>query len=468
MYTLSLDRTAKLPLIRQLYNEIRQKILDGRLAEYENLPATRKLAAHYHISRNVVMEAYDLLRTEGFIESRQGAYTFVAPGARLASPPPPQSPALPILRPSVGVIDFRYGLPALDLFPRALWQKTMARTMASVPDRSLGYGDVAGCPELRSALAAYLARTRGVTCSPEHIVVTAGATPALALIARLLLTGNRKVIIGDPVNQDVFRYLASLGCELAPVPLDGHGLQTALLTGHAAAPPAFTLVTPSHQFPTGGLLPVQRRIQLINFARATTSYIVEDDYENEYAYEGSPVSSLQGLDPEKVAYIGTFSKTLAPFLRLGYVVLPPGLLAAFHATGWFPTHQPSAICQLALASFIGTGQLKRHIARMVKAYQTRRAVVVRELGRRFGDTCRILSGPAGLHLTAAFAGADFTPAALGHIERCGVRVYAVRHHVVARDVGAFADQLILGYGSLREEEIVAGIARLSQALDTLP
>ncbi|MDR7866681.1 MAG: PLP-dependent aminotransferase family protein [Sporomusaceae bacterium] len=468
MYTLALDRMAKLPLIRQLYNEIRQRILDGRLPEYENLPATRKLAAHYRISRNVVMEAYDLLRTEGFVASRQGGYTFVAPGARLTSLPPSQSPALPSLLPTVGVIDFRHGLPALDLFPRAAWQKTVARTMASVPDHTLGYGDAAGCPELRTALAAYLAKTRGVSCSPDQVVVTAGATPALALIARLLLTANRKVIIGDPVNQDVFRYLGTLGCELAPVPLDAHGLQTELLSGHAANPPAFTLVTPSHQFPVGGLLPVQRRIQLINFARSTGSYIVEDDYENEYAYEGNPVSSLQGLAPEKVAYVGTFSKTLAPFLRLGYIVLPPGLLAAFHEEAWFATHQPSAVCQLALAAFIGTGQLRRHIAKMVKAYQARRAVVVRELGRRFGDTCRILSGPAGLHLTVAFDGVNFSPAVLDHLERHGVRVYAVRQHVVARDGDAFADQLILGYGSLSAEEIAVGIDRLSQAIAALP
>lgn len=468
MFTLSLDRAAKLPLIRQLYNEIRVRILDGRLPAYQNLPATRKLAAHYRISRNVVMEAYDLLRTEGFIESRQGGYTFVAPGARLTRLPPSQPPDLPSLRPPAGIIDFRHGLPALDLFPRAAWQKTVARTMTAIPDRLLGYDDVAGCPELRTALAAYLAKTRGVNCSPEQIVITAGATLALALLARLLLTGSRKVIIGDPVNQDVSRYLASLGCDLVPVPLDEHGLQTGLLAGHADVPPAFILVTPSHQFPTGGLLPVQRRIQLINFARSTGSYIVEDDYENEYAYEGNPASSLQGLDPEKVAYIGTFSKTLAPFLRLGYVVLPPGLLASFRAEGWFATHQPSAVCQLALASFITTGQLKRHIAKMVKAYQARRAAVVRELGRHFGDACRILSGPAGLHLTAAIDGADFTPAVLARIESHGVRIYAVRQHVVARDGGAFANQLILGYGSLHEEEIVTGIARLRQALASLP
>lgn len=468
MYTLTLDKTSKVPLIRQLYGEIRQRILDGRLVEYENLPATRKLAAHYRISRNVVMEVYDLLRTEGFIESRQGAYTFVAPGARLSRLPPPQPPDPPSLRQPTGSIDFRYGLPALDLFPRAAWQKTVARTVAAIPDRFLGYGDVAGCFELRTALAAYLARTRGVNCSPEQVVITAGATQALALIARLPLSGSRKVIIGDPINNDVSRYLVALGCELAPIPLDRHGLKTGLLAAHTAAPPAFTLVTPSHQFPTGGLLPIQRRIQLINFARETGSYIVEDDYENEYAYEGNPVSSLQGLAPEKVAYIGTFSKTLAPFLRLGYIVLPPGLLTAFRTEGWFATHQPSAVDQFALASFIASGQFRRHIARMVKAYQSRRVAVVRELGRHFGDACQILSGPTGLHLTVAFHRLDFSPKVIDHIARFGVRVYAVRQHVVAKDADAFANQLILGYGSLREEDIVTGIAKLRQALASLP
>ncbi len=468
MYALTLDREARTPLIRQLYHEIRQRILDGRLAAHQNLPATRKLAAHYRISRNVVLEAYDLLRTEGFIESRQGGYTFVAPGARLSRPPVPQPPNRPDFPPSGSVIDFRHGLPALDLFPRAAWQKAVARTVAAIPARRLGYGDPAGAPELRAALAAYLTKTRGVSCSPEQIVVTAGATQALALIAGLLPDGSRKVIIGDPVNQEICRYLSGLGCRLAPLPLDSQGLRTDLLAAHAGDPPAFTLVTPSHQFPTGGLLPVQRRIQLINFARETGSFIIEDDYENEYAYEGNPVSSLQGLDPERVAYIGTFSKTLAPFLRLGYVVLPPGLLAAFHAQGWFATQQPSAVDQLALAAFITSGQLKRHIAKMVKAYQSRRAAVVRGLGRHFGAGCRILSGPSGLHLTAAFAGADFTPAVLARIGRNGVRVYAVREHVVARDGGAYADQLILGYGALREDEIATGLERLHRALATLP
>lgn len=464
MYDLALDKAAKLPLIRQLYDRIRERILDGRLAANTPLPATRRLAAHYRISRTVVLEAYDQLRTEGFLESRQGSYTFVAAGACLPGPSLPAPPDRPGRPPSPDLIDFRYGLPALDLFPRRAWQRALARRLAVVPARSLGYSDSAGCPELRAELAAYLLRTRGVRCSPDQVVVTAGATQALALVARLLLYGGRRVIVEDPLNREVRDYLAALGCELAPIPLDGSGLQTALLAGHTAAPPCFILVTPSHQFPTGGLLPIQRRVQLINFARETGSYIVEDDYENEFAYTGSPVSSLQGLAPEKVAYIGTFSKTLAPCLRLGYVVLPPELIASFRGLDWFATQQPSALDQRALAAFISSGQLARHIARMVKAYQARRTAVARELTRRFGDGVRIVSGPAGLHITAAFPGVAFTPAVLAHIARHGVRVYAVGEHVAG---GGLTDQVILGYGSLSEEEIAAGVARLAAALATL-
>ncbi|HWQ61605.1 MAG TPA: PLP-dependent aminotransferase family protein, partial [Negativicutes bacterium] len=385
------------------------------------------------------------------------------PGARLPGPPLPPPPDRPGRRLSPDLIDFRYGLPALDLFPRRSWQKALARTVAAIPARSLGYSDSAGCPELRAVLAAYLFKTRGVRCSPDQVVVTAGATQALALVARLLLAGGRKVLVENPLNRDVYDYLAALGCDLAPIPLDGSGLQTGLLTGHVAVPPRFTLVTPSHQFPTGGLLPIQRRVQLINFARDTGSYVVEDDYENEFAYAGSPISSLQGLAPEKVAYIGTFSKTLAPCLRLGYVVLPPGLIDSFRSLDWFATQQPSALDQLTLAAFIASGQLTRHIAKMVKAYQARRAAVVRELARRFGDRARILSGPAGLHLTVAFPGVAFTPAVLGRIARCGVRVYAVGDHV-AGGGGELADQVILGFGSLSEEEIATGVARLEAAL----
>lgn len=465
MYDLVLDKTGKLSLISQLYSQIRQKILNGRLAAYEPLPATRKLAAHYRISRNVVLEAYDRLRTEGFLTGRQGSYTCVAPGASLppAPQPPPDRPPGPSPQ---DAIDFRFGLPALDLFPRRAWQKAVARVLAAAPAVALGYGDGAGCPELRSALAAYLFRTRGVQCKPDQIVVTAGATQALAIAAKLLLPGGGKVVVAEPVNRDIYQYLAALGCDLAPIPLDGHGLQTELLTDHTAAPPAFTFVTPSHQFPAGGLLPIQRRVQLISFARRTGSYIVEDDYENEFAYGGNPIASLQGLDPGRVAYIATFSKTLAPFLRLGCLVLPSPLAASFRGLDWFATQQPSAVDQLALAAFIASGQLARHIARMVKIYQARRAAVVRELGRRFGDRARILSGPTGLHLTVAFPGVAFTPAVLGRITGHGVRVYAVGEHIASRTAPP-ADQIILGFGSLSEDEIAAGLARLEKVLATL-
>ncbi len=462
MYDLELDKKSKVPLIRQLYDQIRERILDGRLAAHAPLPATRSLAARYRVSRNVVLEAYDQLRTEGFLESRQGSYTRVAPGARLPGPPP-ATPGPAGQRPAPDIIEIRNRRPALENLTREAWRKAVARTLAAIPAASLGYGDSAGSPKLRAVLAAYLSGTRGVRCSPDQVVVTAGATQALALVARLLLAGGRKVIIENPLNREMHDYLAALGCVLAPIPVDGGGLQTALLAGHTGEPPCFTLVTPSHQFPTGGLMPIQRRVQLINFARETGSYIVEDDYENEFAYAGNPVSSLQGLAPERVAYVGTFSKTLAPFLRLGYVVLPPPLAASFRSLDWFATQQPSAVDQLALADFIASGQLKRHIARMVRAYQARRAALVRELARHFGDGARVLSGPAGLHATVAFPGVAFTPAVLDRIAGRGVRVYSVADHIVGGG-GDLADQIILGFGGLGETEIAAGVARLAAAL----
>ena len=179
------------------------------------------------------------------------------------------------------------------------------------------------------------------------------------------------------------KYISSLGCSLAPLPVDRQGLQTELLSRHIASPPAFTLVTPSHQFPTGGILPVQRRIQLIRFARNTNSFIMEDDYENEFSQGRSSISSLQGLDPETVLYSGTFSKTLAPALRLGYLVLPRSLVHLFHKTDWFSPQQPSTLDQLALSSLIAHGRLQQHIMKMNKIYQKKRQLIIRETTTTF-------------------------------------------------------------------------------------
>lgn len=468
MYGLEIDRNSGLTLTQQLYHQLRQRILSGQLPAGSRLPSTRILSGQLQIARNVAIEVYEQLQLEGFLDSRPGSYTCVARGTLLPESLPPAA-ALPAkAAPSDGMIDFQPGVPDLRQFPRKFWRKELSRAMLDVPDSLLGYGDPAGCPELRALLPAFLFQSRGVRCSAEQIVVTAGSTQALALAVRLLTAATPDILVENPLNEQMQRYLASLGCRLTPLEVDRQGLQTELLTECETLTPAFTLVTPSHQFPTGGILSVQRRIQLVQFARRTASYIVEDDYENEFSLGGSPVSSLQGLAPDTVLYIGTFSKTLAPALRLGYLVMPPALTEKFQSTDWFSPQQPSLLDQLALQNFIANGRLNLHIAKMNKLYKKKHLCIAQELTRRFGKHISFPVSGAGLHLTVAFPGLSFTPALADEIAaRHRVRIYPVICHAVGHVNPLWLHQIILGYGNLTEPQISEGITRLSQALAPL-
>jgi GntR family transcriptional regulator / MocR family aminotransferase len=467
MYGITVNRSSDLSITKQLYQQIRKNILKGHLREGDSLPATRKFASQLSISRNIVLEVYDQLRIEGFIESRQGSYTSVAAGAFLTQLPPEFSAENQFdISPLSDMINFRYGIPALDHFPRKAWKKALTQTILDVPVSYFDYNDIAGCLKLRTAIATYLFKTRGIVCSPKQIIVTSGSTQAFTLITQLLLPYNRKVIIEDPLNIQLQCYLSSLGCQFVPIPIDEQGLQTDYLLKHSISPPGFILVTPSHQFPTGGILPIQRRIQLIRFARETNSYIVEDDYENEFTYGGSPISSLQELAPEQVIYVGTFSKTLIPTLRLGYMLLPNTLIEKFYKLDWYATQQPSAIDQLALASFIDSGQFERHVAKMNKIYQKRRNKVMLELNRHFTNNVKIMSN-SGLHLTAQFKAIKFSSQLLSHILHYGVQIYSAHQHVIDKNNTSLLNQAILGYGNLNENEIVEGIQRLKTALNNM-
>jgi GntR family transcriptional regulator/MocR family aminotransferase len=245
------------------------------------------------------------------LESRQGSGTYVAEGAFPEVIQREHFPAVQTLADSRtenrSLIDFRAGLPALDLFPRKLWGQLGVRVCAESSPWVFGYDHPEGCAELRIALARSLAKTRRVRCHPEQLVITAGAAQAFSLLARLLLSSGDEVIIEDPVTYDVQRIFSAAGAVLSPIPVEEDGMQTALLPREIR--PAFVFVTPSHQFPLGGLLPIQRRIHLIQFARTASCYIVEDDYDSEFRYSGTLVSSLQELDPEHVIYVGTLTDT---------------------------------------------------------------------------------------------------------------------------------------------------------------
>jgi len=462
-----IDRASVTPLFRQIYESFRERILQGVLKGGEKLPSTRELAASLRVSRTVVIEAYDQLLAEGYIEGRHGSGTYVAEGTHLHGLPHDSAPRSvsnppPSSLPSAGkdMIDFRHGIPALDLFPRKLWGELAKRICASAMPEAFGYGKPEGRYELRSVICRYLRRTRGVVCEPEQLIVTTGATQAISLIAKTLLTGQSDVLLEDPLTYEIHTMFSLPGTHLHPIPVDDSGMMTHLLP--SGLKPKFIYVTPSHQFPIGGVLPIQRRVQLIQYAARTGSYIVEDDYDSEFRYESAPVSSLQGLDPDCVVYIGTFSKILSPALRVGYLILPRSLVQRARDLKWLTDLHTPSLEQLILAKFIEEGHLDRHVAKMKKLYRKRRDFLIKQLLRTFGDAVKIGGHSTGIHLVAEFREVSFTPELLARIEECGVKVYPVAIHAFRKDIQQ--RRIIIGYGNLPEEKIEEGIRRLSASL----
>jgi GntR family transcriptional regulator/MocR family aminotransferase len=463
---LTVDRAQKMPIIRQVYEQIRLSIIRGELQAGEQLPSTRELARDLHVSRIVIVEVYDQLLAEGYIESRQGSGTYVAAGAYLEEVPRERFPRI---HPSAdtgkehrSIIDFRAGLPALDLFPRKLWGQLVSRVCAESSPVVFGYDLPEGCIDLRIALEHYLAKTRRVRCDPDQLVITSGAAQAFSLIARLLLSPGDEVLIEDPVTSDVQHIFSATGATLIPIPVDEDGMQTHLLPREAC--PTFVFVTPSHQFPLGGLLPIQRRIHLIQFARAVECYLVEDDYDSEFRYNGTPVSSLQELEPERVIYVGTLSKILSPALRLGYIVLPPALIERCRQLKRLTDLHSPVLEQLALARFIEEGHLERHILKMKKIYRKRREALIAALETHCSRQFQIYGDVTGLHLVAEFRGRELTEKTFADLGEAGVRLYPVEQHAIRK--GRHQSKAILGYGNLTPEEIEEGVRRIKTILST--
>ncbi len=471
MFWLAIDRSAAMPLVRQIYLGVRSKILQGELRSGDRLPSTRNLARELHVSRNVVIEAYDYLLSEGYIESRRGSGNYVAEGVYLEQKtdmarvsPQYEDREQATEQPSGALIDFRSGIPALELFPRKTWGRLSQQVCKEASAEAFGYGKPAGSPELRTILCKYLQRSRGVCCDPRQIVITSGATQALSLIAKVLLTDKSTVVIEDPITHDIQTIFTAGGASLYPVPIDENGMKTELLP--PGKRPGFVFVTPSHQFPLGGTLPIQRRLQLIRYACSEGCYIVEDDYDSEFRYEGPPISSIQGLDRDRVIYIGSFSKILSPALRLGYLVLPAALVERYQDAKWFTDLHTPTLEQLTLGRFIEEGQLERHVANVKKLYKKRRDCLRTALHRAFPGDVSILGSSTGLHFVAAFPGHSFTAEVVQKIREAGVRAYPVEDHTIVK--GQHRDKIILGFGNVTEGDIEEGVHRLRRALANAP
>jgi GntR family transcriptional regulator / MocR family aminotransferase len=440
------------PLRAQLEEQLREAIRSGRLAPGVALPSTRSLARELGVSRGVVVDAYAQLGAEGYLLARQGAPTRVsesaspaagAPGAVAADQPPR--------------FDFRPGGPDVSLFPRAAWLASLRRALREAPDARLDYGDPRGAPELRLALARYLGRARGVACDPERVVVTSGMAQGMALAARALTArGGRTIGVEDPSSAPGRQQLSANGLEVVPVPVDDDGLVVEALSARS---PDAAFAAPAHQFPLGVVLSPARRAALIDWAARTGALVLEDDYDAEYRYDRAPVGAVQGLAPELVAYAGSVSKTLAPGLRLGWLVVPEHLAeAVLHAKASDDLGTP-VVEQLALADFLERGELDRHLRRTRGVYRARRDALVAALARELPE-CRPAGVAAGLHLVVPLPKGAHEPAVLARARSRGVGLYGLAEHRIEPGPPA----LLLGYGRIAEPAIDAAVAELRAAV----
>src|SRR5919107_2097471 len=446
-----LDRGAS-PLRAQLEDQLREAVRSGRLAAGVGLPSSRSLARQLGVSRGVVVDAYAQLGAEGYLVARQGAPTVVSEAASPAAGP---APPIAVDRPAR--FDFRPGGPDVSLFPRGAWLASLRRALRAAPDARLDYGDPRGAPELRVALARYLGRVRGVACDAERVLVTSGMAQGMALLARTLVgRGARRIGVEDPSSTPGREQLAANGLEIVPVPVDGDGLRVDLLERLA---PDAAFAAPAHQFPLGVVLAPQRRAALIDWAARSGAIVLEDDYDAEYRYDRAPVGAVQGLAPELVAYAGSVSKTLAPGLRLGWLVAPERLAADVVSAKATDDLGTPVVEQLALADFLEGGELDRHLRRTRTIYRARRDALVAALAEQLPG-CRPAGVAAGLHLVVHLPADADERAVLDRARSCAIGLYGLSEHRVEPGPPA----LLLGYGRIAEPAIAAAVAELAAAV----
>jgi GntR family transcriptional regulator / MocR family aminotransferase len=453
-----LDRSLPTPLRAQLERAVCDAIAAGGLRPGDRLPASRLLAEAAGVSRGVVSEAYAQLAAEGWIEIRQGRAPVVRAEAVAGGGAAPHGDAPePATAATAPRLDLTATAPDLSRFPRRAVMAAFRRTLAEMPDAALDYGDPRGDDVLRAELAAYLVRVCGVAAAPERVVVTGGYTQGLWLACRALAArGAKRVAVEDPSLDDSWATIRSAGLEVVGVPVDGDGARV----DPGLDADAF-LVTPAHQFPTGALLSPERRRALLAWAADGGRYVLEDDYDSEYAYDSPPVRTLQRLAPERVVYLGTASKTLAPALRLGWMVAPAELVAAIAAERWAIDSGGPAIAARAYARLLATGDVDRHLRRTRREYHARRDRLVARLARRLPE-CRIEGASGGLHLLLRLpVGAD-EHAVVARLAERRVRIRGVAGYRL--NGGDDRPALVVGYGRLGLASIDAAVEALREAM----
>jgi GntR family transcriptional regulator / MocR family aminotransferase len=429
-----------------LITRLRNAVRSGSLRTGTRLPPSRVLAADLAVSRGVVVRAYEQLSAEGYLHARQGTGTEVAIVSPQSSPVPRPSPRPPS----------NPGLPSGAQFPRAAWLRSAQRALADLPDTALGYGDPAGYDRLRAELAAYLGRVRGMIAPPERIVIVNGFGQATRLIAEVLAKRDVADIgLENPGSAGLREQLSGVGVRCVPVPVDDQGVRVDAL---ASSGVKAIVVTPAHQFPTGVVLSPERRHALLQWARDTGGLVIEDDYDAEFRYDRTPVGALQGLGPDAVVYGGSASKTLAPGLRIGWLVVPDHLVSAVVAAKYAADLGSGIWEQATLANFLAEGEMDRHIRAMTVRYRALRDRLVSELADRLADWT-VTGTEAGLHLVVHPPAEHNEGALAAAAQRCGLDARPLgRYSVAALDEPG----LVIGYGLLRPDAITSGVTALAR------
>ena len=465
---IELDRSRPRDLRTQLEHGLRQAITGGSLPPGTVLPPSRVLATELEVSRSLVVGAYEQLAIEGYLEARQGSGTRVRGHGLDADldhlgpapywPVPDPARFSPVQTTSDGKTP-RSGLPDPALFPRSQWLRHYRDVLRGLPDDRLLYPSSNGAYELRAALAAYLGRVRGVRTAPDGIVICGGFSQGLVLLCRTLRRrGVARIGVEDPCFGFHRVLIEAAGLEPVPVPVDKQGLRTSLLDGLDVGA---VLLSPAHSYPTGVVLTADRRVELLRWAHAAGTLVIEDDYDAELRYGREPVGALQGLDPEHVVYGGTASKVLSPALRLGWLVVPERLSAEVVLAKFLEDYSAEVLGQLTLARFIDSGDLARHLRRVRPIYRSRRDRLLAAL-RSGLPVIRPQGEAAGLHLLLRLPDGLDPDTVMTAAVRHDIQVEQAAWHWADPDTAPPA--LLVGYGSLRESDLARGIEALSADL----
>ncbi|MFL5839967.1 MAG: PLP-dependent aminotransferase family protein [Thermoleophilaceae bacterium] len=452
---LSVTRDGPQTLGAQIEDQLRRGVREGSFHPGARLPSTRDLARQLGVSRRVVVDAYAQLAAEGYLALRQGAQPRISESAAAAAGDQAEAP-----RPQPRIrFDFRPSVPDVSTFPRAAWLRSMRHALATMTDADLGYGDISGADVLRSVLAEYLGRVRGVVADPARVVVTSGYSQGLGVVCHALAaSGAKRLALEDPTDPDQADIAARAGLEPVWIPVDEAGIRVDELARTNADA---VIVTPAHQHPNGVVLAPERRTALVAWLRERGAIAIEDDYDAEYRYDRAAVGAFQGLEPEHIVYAGTASKTLAPALRLGWLVVPAAMLEGVKREKMLADRGTAGVEQHAFADFLARGELDRHLRRMRARYRRQRDAIIEALADELPDAT-VRGVAAGLHVSVELLDGDDEHAIRTEAERRRIALEITGDYTP--DAGGRRATLMLGYAQIPEASIRAGVGEVAAAV----